>query len=105
LKQRLEVLPRASNPVSTVNSKLDSQPVTNSSIPFHNGEEQHKPERKRGENIEKKRRSGRKEKKQKNEGKVEMFAQPPVSSVIRSSPSTLLPAAARPGKLPSCLLK
>jgi hypothetical protein len=34
-----------------------------------------------------------------------MFAQPPVSSVIRSSPSTLLPAAARPGKLPSLLAK
>jgi hypothetical protein len=42
---------------------------------------------------------------QKNEGKVEMFAQPPVSSVIRPSPSTSPPAEARPGKFSSLFAK
>jgi len=42
---------------------------------------------------------------QKNEGKVEMFALPSVSSVIRSSLSTLPPASTRPGKFPSFLAK
>ena len=34
-----------------------------------------------------------------------MFAQQPVSSVIRLSPSTSPPAEARPGKFPSLLAK
>jgi len=34
-----------------------------------------------------------------------MFAQPLVSSVIQSSPSTLPPASTRPGKFPSLLAK
>jgi hypothetical protein len=72
-------------------------------FPFHNSEEQQKTERKRERN--KKKKTQEKGETQKNEGKVEMFAQQPVSSVIRPSPSTSPPAEARPSKFPCLLAK